>query len=115
MQLEDVIKTLEKYPPEQIVVHGWDRAHSDRGNYSDLAFGPADDVNVGQMLQVARGALGSVFEGYKGGSYKMAEYTECYLAHWGYWTGIPISYALLGWMLEDPSLAEQDWRLACER
>lgn len=58
--------------------------HSYRGYYSDLAFEPsADPVSVEQLLAAAREALGSTFQGYKGGDYTMSKATPVWLAEHG--------------------------------
>src|SRR5690606_4249490 len=54
-----------------------------RGYYEELAFEPAQDMTVAQMLAAARRALGNTYEGYKGGHFTMGAGTPCWLATWG--------------------------------
>lgn len=68
--------------------------------YDELAFEPARDVPVSEMLSSARSALNSTYTGYKGGEYKMDEWTDCWLAHYGC-TGETIGPYLLGFMIGD--------------
>jgi len=98
MYLRDLITFLEEEDPTRILPVGFKRPHSYRGDYSELAFQPALNVSVKDMLEDAKSALGREFTGYKGGEYKMHEYTECYLAHYGR-TGGLISPILLAFML----------------
>lgn len=100
MYLNELIETLEKYPREQVVAKGFNSAHSYRGDYAQLAFEPADNVTVGEMLDCARKAFGKTYRGYKGGEYKMGEYTECYIANYGE-CGEEIGKLLMSYMLGD--------------
>lgn len=79
----DVIEILEREDQNLVLPHGFTNAHSYRGDYSQLAFEPAENVTVGSMLAEARGALGQTFGGYKGGSFVMDKWTECWLSHYG--------------------------------
>lgn len=83
MMLEELIAYLEKKDPPIVLPNGFFHPHSYRGFYEQLAFEPKQDVRVGDMLLDARSALGATFEGYKGGSFKMREYTDCWLAQYG--------------------------------
>jgi hypothetical protein len=60
-------------------------------------FEPGLNLTVGAMLNAARSAIGTVYEGYKGGSYRMSEYTHAWLASWGD-VGEPLSVAALDGM-----------------
>ena len=100
MILGHLIETLEKYPPDQKVVRGFGYPMSHRGDYSELAFKPVNDTTVGEMLAHAKSALGNTFEGYKGGVYKMSEWTNCHIADYGE-CGEEIGPLLLWYMLGD--------------
>jgi len=98
MFLGELIKFLEARDPKRVVPLGFAEPHSYRGFYNDLAFEPAKDVTVGSMLACARDALGRTFQGYKGGDYKMGEYTDVWLAEYSY-TGERIGPILLSFMV----------------
>jgi len=98
MTLGELIEFLEARDPERAVPVGFAKPHSYRGYYSELAFEPAKDVTVGSMLSCARDSLGHTFTGYKGGEYKMGEYTDVYLANYGD-TGEGIGPVLLSFMV----------------
>ena len=100
MTLRDLIQTLEKYPADKIVPHGFGQPHSYRGYYDQLAFEPMENVTVGAMLDDAKSALGKTFQGYKGGDYEMKAWTEVWLAHYGQ-CGEGIGPTLLRYMLGD--------------
>jgi len=53
--------------------------HSYRGYYHDVAFEIAEDITVGEVLSAAKEALGSTYQGWKGGDYTMKDYTETWL------------------------------------
>lgn len=58
--------------------------NSYRGYYSDLAFSPiAAPNNVGAILNLAEGALGKSFYGYKGGDNIMSKNTPLWVASYG--------------------------------
>jgi hypothetical protein len=83
MVLEDLITQLEIRDPDKRVMNGFGSPHSDRGYYEDLAFEPVTETTFGEMLEHAKSAMGKTFEGYKGGEYKMHEYTDCKIGEWG--------------------------------
>ncbi|HEY5834929.1 hypothetical protein [Streptomyces sp.] len=98
MILSDLIKALEAADQSLVLPHGFDSPHSYRGYYHDLAFEPATDITVADMLAAARNARGETYEGYKGGDYKMGDYTDCWLAEYGH-LGEGIGPVLIGLML----------------
>lgn len=98
MILKELIERLEKEDPEKIVPLGFSYPHSYRGFYSDLAFEPIENISVGQMLECAKEALDSTYEGYKGGEYTMTEYSNVWIANYGS-TGESIGHILLNYML----------------
>ena len=83
MKLSTLIEWLEKQDQDLIVKDGFSTPHSDRGDYSELAFSPEQEARIGDMLMHAKSALGGVFEGWKGGTYKMSGYTSVYIGHYG--------------------------------
>jgi hypothetical protein len=70
--------------PQDARITGFGAPHSYRGYYTDLSFEPSDTVlSVVELLAVARGCMGVVFEGYKGGDYVMGALTPVWLSHYG--------------------------------
>ena len=98
MTLGELIERLEAADPDRIVRVGFSNPHSYRGHYVELAFEPAENVTVASMLEAARSALGSTYEGWKGGDFTMHEYTDVWLAIEGR-TGEGIGPTLLDYML----------------
>lgn len=83
MILKELIEFLEARDPDIEVPLGFHNPHSYRASYNELAFEPLPNTTVGEMLSSAVEALGSTYEGYKGGDFLMGEYTEVNLAEWG--------------------------------
>lgn len=84
MRLGQLISALSLHPNQNAVVPmGFDNPHSYRGFYEDVAFEPAMNVTIGAMLTAAQEALGSTYQGYKGGDFTMTWDTSCWLAHEG--------------------------------
>lgn len=86
--LREVIDALEHYLGEnedKEVRWGFngESAHSYRGYYSELAFEPAENVLISSMLAGLKDALGKTYQGYKGGDYKMHEWVDVWIAHYG--------------------------------
>lgn len=107
MTLGDIITRLEREPDkDRVVPFGWGKPCSYRGYYEDLAFAPADNVTVGSMLAHARDALGTTYYGYKGGDYRMDEYTRCWIATYGDSNGQAIGGVLLALLLGERPCAE---------
>ena len=104
MTLRELINFLEKRDATKVVRHGFNKPHSYRGYYDELAFEPARDVTIGKMLACAKAALGTTYEGYKGGEYVMEEYTDVWLAEWGC-TGEMLGETLLKYMVGEMDLA----------
>ena len=83
MTLGKLIAALEELPADMLI-DGIHSPHSYRGYYSDLAFESASDkVTAGKALEMCRGAMGRVFQGYKGGDFMMGEATPVWLAEYG--------------------------------
>lgn len=87
--LGEVIDHLSKLPPTHVVRQGFSCPHSYRGDYSELAFAPMENVSVADMLNAAESAVGKTYEGWKGGLFTMDRNTPCWLAEVGD-TGLPI-------------------------
>lgn len=100
MTLKELIETLETQPPSKTVAVGFNRPHSYRGYYEDLAFHPAENISVKEMLDAARGAMGKNYCGYKGGEFEMNEHTTVWLAEYGN-CGEPIGPILLSLMMKN--------------
>ncbi len=81
--LADLIKFLEEQDPEKMVPYGFGVPDSYRGFYADVAFEPVENASFGDMLAHAKSALGSTFDGYKGGEYTMSEFTDCWISPYG--------------------------------
>lgn len=80
--LKELIEFLESMDPDAYVQYGFGSAHSDRGYYEHLAFDPQPNT-FGNMLQIAKEALGLEFTGYKGGDYLATEKTIVKIGRWG--------------------------------
>jgi len=100
MTLRELIEFLENRDSTKVVRHGFNGPHSYRGHYDQLAFRPAENVTVREMLACAKEALGTMYTGYKGGEYIMYEYTDTWIAEWGH-TGEMIGKTLLKYMLDE--------------
>lgn len=79
---------------------GFTYPHSYRGFYEQLAFEPAENVTVAEMLAIAESSLGGTFHGWKGGDYVMGEYTETWIAERGC-EGETLGAVLLDLLLAD--------------
>ena len=99
MTLAELITVLEAADPNLVLPDGFTNPHSYRGDYMDLAFEPASNVTVGQMLADARSALGTTYQGWKGGDFEMRDYTDCWLSMEGSASGDSIGPLLLRLML----------------
>lgn len=80
MYLKDLIELLEKYDADKTVAVGFGNPHSYRGYYDQLAFEPVENTTVGEMLFAAKSAMGTTYQGWKGGDFTMGEWTPCWLA-----------------------------------
>jgi len=83
MILKDLINKLEAMDQNAVVDNGFSTPHSDRGDYSELAFHPEETAKVSDMLKYAKSALGATFTGWKGGEFKMGEYTPVHIGEYG--------------------------------
>ena len=104
MTLGDLIAWLEAQVQDAIIPHGFSDGHSYRGIYDELAFEPAENTVISEMLKFAKMANGTLYGGWKGGEYKMDEYTECWIAEYGYSEGTRIGPTLISmweWSLKN--------------
>jgi hypothetical protein len=105
MTLGELIEVLKSADPDHVVRIGFGRPTSYRGYYAELAFVPEQNVTVRSMLAHAQCALGHTFTGYKGGEYRMDEYTPVWIAEWGC-CGEAIGPILLEYMLGEATCEE---------
>lgn len=84
LTLGKLIAVLEALPADALVP-GLHAPHSYRGYYCDLAFErePGSWRRAADVLDDCRGAMGQVFEGYKGGEFMMGANTPVWVARWG--------------------------------
>lgn len=83
LTLGELIEALEAVDQDATLPYGFDKPHSYRGYYDELAFELRHDIPVADALAAARSALGVVFQGYKGGDYRMDEDTLVWLSAYG--------------------------------
>ncbi|MGW4270832.1 hypothetical protein ACWEGQ_00340 [Streptomyces seoulensis] len=106
MNLGEIITRLQAADPNQTIRHGFTNPHSYRGDYMDLAFEPATNVTVTDMLTAARSALNTTYQGYKGGTFTMTSDTWCWLSEYGDASGETISPMTLDYMLTQPAVEQ---------
>jgi hypothetical protein len=106
LSLGDLITRLEREDPNRVVPLGFARPHSYRGDYMDLAFEPVSNVTIGSMLDAARSAVGTTYQGWKGGDYTMGEHTGCWLAEEGTSGDNKLGPLLLDLLLAQPEPAD---------
>jgi len=99
MTLKELIERLEAADYDMVVPKGFNNPHSYRGYYDELAFEPAENITVGEMLACAIEANGSTYTGWKGGEFTMGDYTNVHIAHMGE-CGDEVSQRLLDYMLD---------------
>jgi len=99
MDLGTLIKWLEIQHPDLVVKNGFSTPHSDRGDYYNVAFTPEASAKLGDMLSHAKSAIGASFTGWKGGEYRMEEYTPCYIGRYGECGEEITSYTLRYWLV----------------
>ena len=71
MTLGELIEELKRHDRNKIVPMGFHHPHSYRGYYDQLAFEPARNITVGEMLNCAQEALNTTYPGWKGGDFTM--------------------------------------------
>ena len=79
LALGEIIERLSQEDPTRVLPIGFADPHSYRGDYYELAFEIRHNITVGEMLAAAESAIGATFQGWKGGDYKMGEYTCAWL------------------------------------
>lgn len=100
ISLGELINRLKNEPNQQKRVKvGFNNPHSYRGFYEQLAFEVAHGKTVQDMLEEATSALGATYQGYKGGYFKMREYTEVWLVAQEGSQGETLGAVLLEFML----------------
>lgn len=102
--LGDLIAALAAEDPNRVLPVGFHEPHSYRGYCADLAFEPAFNISIGDMLAAARSALGSTFQGWKGGDFTMSEHTDCWIATRGDCSDDQIGPLLLSALLAQPDV-----------
>ena len=107
MTLDDLIAALETADLTQVCPVGFTNPHSYRGYYDELAFAPASNITVGEMLTAARSARDHWFTGWKGGDFQMTGDTDCWLSLEGSASGETLSETLVKLML-NPHCASCD-------
>lgn len=101
LTLGELIDWLERQDSDAEVLDGFGAPHSDRGDYSELAFDPVSNTTYRRMLSYAKSADGCTFEGWKGGNYTMCRNTPVYIGKYGE-CGEPISTLTLSvWAGQD--------------
>lgn len=87
LTLGGAINVLETLDPEKTILFDIGMSpsdpHSYRGYYSDLCFESDSPRSVGEFLADLKSANGHIFEGYKGGDFKMDESTPLWVAPYG--------------------------------
>ncbi len=83
MTLGGIIARLEQEDPDRVLPWGFADPHSFRGYYDQVAFEPRANIRIGDMLEAARSAVGTTYEGWKGGEYTMTVHTDCWTAQEG--------------------------------
>ncbi len=83
MTLIELINVLQILPSD-LQISGLEKPHSYRGDYCQLGLEPTGMRTVAEVLEVLEEALESVYEGYKGGEYKMYPSACVYCAAEGY-------------------------------
>lgn len=107
--LRQLIEILEGVHPAKRVVLGFRHAHSYRGYYEDLAFEPAENVEVREMLTEALESVGKTFEGYKGGEFTMSLHSTVWLSKYGEASGQTLGPWLIKAMLGLPPFDHGVW------
>lgn len=83
LTLGELIAQLNVTPPDT-QLYGLTEPHSYRGYYSDLAFeSTGGTIRAAELLAMCQSALGSTFEGYKGGDFMMTKSTPLWVAGYG--------------------------------
>lgn len=100
--LGHIIDRLRAADPAKVCRIGFHRPHSYRGYYEDLAFVPVENISVAAMLAAAESADGETYDGWKGGEYKMSEWTQCWLSERGESGNDAIGPVMMSLILDEP-------------
>ena len=87
MTLGQLIELLKEQDQDKKVRYGFGNPHSWRGSYDELAFEPVENTSVGEMLSQALAAEDNIYEGWKGGEFKMTSSTTVNIEYKGSYTG----------------------------
>jgi hypothetical protein len=95
MTLGSLVAALENVSPDLLVEYDSGSSPSGpesyRGYYCDLSFPPSSiQITVAELLREAKVAIGSTFEGYKGGDFTMHEKTPLWASPYGSANGVAI-------------------------
>ena len=102
IRLGDLITLFESLDPDRVIHLSWWMPHSYRGYYRDLGLIITRDNTVRSMLADLKDALGTTYQGWKGGDFTMTENVGVFVVPDEGCTGLPITAALLRIMLEIP-------------
>lgn len=102
MKLYELIEALEKEDQTKVCKFGFNSPHSFRGCYDELAFEPAENVTVSDMLACAKSAVGATYQGYKGGDFLMDMHTDVHIANYGNSRDYLCDYAIAFMLGGDP-------------
>jgi hypothetical protein len=82
MTLGGLIGRLEELSDTE--VDAFSGPQSYRGYYCDLAFEKVEGkISAADLLTMCKGAMGEVYQGYKGGEYQMGRNTPVWIASYG--------------------------------
>lgn len=107
MNLKDLIERLQAIPADTVFPNGFGVADSWRGAYEQVAFEPATNTRAGDMLAEALHAVGTTYQGYKGGDYTMRPGTDVHIAAYGCYGGEDDALTTWRWkwMLHEAGIA----------
>lgn len=88
LTIGELVSLLAKQDQEA-AWRGGDSVHSYRGYYDELAIEPGGVVTVAKARVMLEDAVGSTFQGYKGGDYTMTGDTPVWSAPYGS-VGVPV-------------------------
>jgi hypothetical protein len=103
MNIRDIIAYVSPYPREMRLKRGFTNPHSYRGYYEELGVVWAPNVSIGEMIDMFQGAIGSTYQGWKGGDYTMDEKRDVFVVHGVGETGEPVSTWMLRVLLQEVS------------
>lgn len=79
LSLGEIVARLKTEDPDRVLPVGFAKPHSYRGDYYEVAFEIRRNITVGAMLAAAESAIDATFQGWKGGDYKMSDYSCAWL------------------------------------